>query len=92
MIDGFAPQMLDPTSILLRDVIVSADPETADIAWVCGKIQGKNSFGGYAQPRSFIGAFGPTESGALMFMPVTIAEPTEKSELLVLQTCLERFK
>lgn len=66
--------------------------EGEDARWVCGKVRGKNTFGGYAQPTSFIGMLWTGRNGGRHFTLITIADPYAASELLVLNACIERLK
>lgn len=51
-------QLLDPQSAIISKVMVAQDPAGPPQAgWACGQVQGKNTFGGYAQPKVFIVLF-----------------------------------
>lgn len=59
---------------------------------VCGKVQGKNSLGGYAQPAPFIGSLVPTSSGAMMFLVLAIASSDPAEQARTLQACADALK
>lgn len=85
-------QMLDPESTILSEV-VAADEKAGDetMTWVCGKVRGKNTFGGYAQPVPFVGSIITEKTGKRSFLPIQIAGPSNSEQLAVLQLCLAKL-
>lgn len=89
--DGLKARLLDPESIIVSEVIATEDVSGPALVWVCGKVRGKNSFGGYAQPTPFMGTFVTGKSGKRSFLTMVIAGPSDDEQLHVLETCLAKF-
>ena len=56
---------------------------------VCGNVQGRNTFGGYAQPTPFMGMMIDNDTVGRKFITISIAGPTEAERYALLSTCLE---
>lgn len=87
--EAVSVKMLDPDSTRIGDLIAANDTDTAGLAYVCGKVSGRNTFGGYAQPTPFFGTLVDTNAGDKAFLVLSIAEPTSTSQAAVLKTCLK---
>jgi hypothetical protein len=85
-------QMLDPPSTRVSGVVGAADAKEPSLVWVCGHVQGKNTFGGYAQPVPFFGSLVTETTGSKQFLVISIAGPSNDDQLAVLNACLERIK
>ena len=83
---------LSRTRSRVSGVIGAPDATEPTLVWACGKVQGKNTFGGYAQPVPFIGSFVTNNVGEKLFLVVAIAGPSNAEQLAVLNTCIERLK
>lgn len=86
---GLSTKLLDPESVRVTD-LMAAEGEL-EIVTVCGNVQGRNTFGGYAQPVPFMGHIVPTEAGEKVFIAMSVAEPTANSQQAVLKTCLSQM-
>lgn len=88
-----AGRLLDPSSALLSQVIATSETvDGAEMTWVCGSVQGKNTFGGYAQPTPFMGALLDSPGQGRAFVVISIAGPTAAERLSVLQTCMSKME
>lgn len=90
---SLSERMLDPSSTIVSNVV--AAKETVDgqeVAWVCGKVRAKNTFGGYAQPSNFMGTLISTEPSKRMFVVLSIAGPSDAEQLQTLRACLDKLR
>lgn len=84
-------QMLDPASTIISDVL--ANDELVDgktMTWICGKVRGRNTFGGYAQPVPFLGAIVESPVKGRTFITISIADA--RTSVTTLQSCLVKMQ
>lgn len=90
---GLSEKMLDPSSTIVSDVVAAKENvDGQTINWVCGKVRGKNTFGGYAQPTNFMGTILETAGSGRMFVVINIAGPSNEEQLRTLRTCLDKLR
>lgn len=84
-------EMLDPESTRITDLVAATDSKIEGLAYVCGKVSGRNTFGGYAQPTPFFGTLADTKSGDKAFFVISIADATAASQSVALRMCLKHM-
>lgn len=90
--DGLSARMLDPTSTIVSQVLARDQVDgKAKVTWACGKVRGKNTFGGYAPDTWFFGTTMYRPDGSAFFLPMIIAKDAAQSEGAV-RMCLEKMQ
>ena len=74
IVEALSRKMLDPDSTRVSNLLAATHDDEPEFIYVCGDVQGRNGFGGYAQPTMFIGALVPNAEGIKKFAVITIAE------------------
>lgn len=92
IIDEVSTRMRDPESTSLSGVVANPDPKIAGTSWVCGKVSGKNGFGGYGEPSLFLGTLTLNGEGKEFFFLVDIAEDQGVATDRLLAVCLDKLK
>lgn len=90
---GLSERMLDPSSTIVSNVVAAKEfVDGQEVAWVCGKVRGKNTFGGYAPPTNFMGTLIATQPTKRMFVVLSIAGPSNAEQLQTLRACLDKLR
>ena len=86
-------QMLDPASTRVSNVLAADNVVDGQaMTWICGNVQGRNSFGGYAQPVPFMGTFLNSPTKGRVYITMSIADNNPAAIYSVTSTCLERLR
>lgn len=88
---GVAERLLDPESARVSGIVAAHDPENRDFIHVCGRYQGRNGFGGYAQPAMFKGALTLLPEAKKAFLVFGLSDGTPAIEGAYLEQCLIHF-
>jgi hypothetical protein len=83
---GVEDSLKDPTSALFRSEFKAAKDEKGAI-YVCGLVNGKNSFGGYVGDKPFMGVLANIQNGKLLNFDVTSMGGTDIETAVTMQMC-----
>lgn len=79
-----ASRLKDPDSVKISDVRINKD------GYVCGMVNGKNSYGGYVGKKPFMGLLATGLKKESFFYVVGIGE-TDSDDEYFYKTCTEKF-
>jgi len=83
---GVTDSLKDPTSALFRSDFKAAK-DVKGVVYVCGMVNGKNSFGGYVGDKPFIGVLATMEGGKIATFGVTGMGGTDTETYVVTNMC-----
>lgn len=79
---GVLQSLKDPSSAMFGPIVASREPTKPNKTYVCGTVNARNSFGGYAGAKMFYGVLTGSD-----FMPV-LWGGTDDEDYMVAQMCL----
>lgn len=84
--EGVRRSLKDPTSALFGETF-RASQKDPGVVYVCGVVNGKNSFGGYAGDRPFLGLLATMKDGKISTFNVTSIGSDDISTSTVMDLC-----